>query len=188
MLTSCQAKNIKQGTVDLLRKYLPQFVFATDPRLPKHKPGTHVNPTILQQQVKRAIASAELNVYLSYISSPQVKGDFLKEYTELMTTATSSSKEKMEMYRDQRWKDAGSPQCNEDQKKVDKHGEVHIVKAAGTKIYNVHTAPPLNEINLRAKLDWANNRIQSLEKAIGDSRLVSEQSQRPTKGEADIQG
>ena len=116
-------------------------MFGPDPRLPKPKPdgSKPINPTIVQQQVSRAIANAELNVYLSYMTSLAHKSEFLKAYTSMVTETTKDSKDLMIAARDAKWKIGGYQVTPMEKKRKDKSGFIHVVKKAGTKIYDTHT-------------------------------------------------
>lgn len=123
----------------LLRSLLPKYVFAVNPAIktfrdnPLKADRAGVPPTIIEQEVVRAQASAELNVYLSYLSTNQKKIEFLQEWeaaTKVKPTG-GSSVDMMNKLKIHLWKEHNEP----------KHPEG--TKKAGKNLYFVHDFDPL---------------------------------------------
>lgn len=74
-----QARVRKAEVKILLENYLPGYLFTVNPGLLKNPKGKP-HPTLLDQEVSKAIQSAEINLYLSHITDIGKKIQFLQEY------------------------------------------------------------------------------------------------------------
>jgi len=71
---------VRKGEVKmLLESYLPGYLFTVNPDLLKNPKGKP-HPTLLDQEVSKAIQSAEINLYLSHITDVGKKIQFLQDY------------------------------------------------------------------------------------------------------------
>ncbi|KAK5076595.1 hypothetical protein LTR64_005926 [Lithohypha guttulata] len=156
-----EAKDVAEETTKLLEQYLPAYVFGNAPNLPKHTDEEKKNrlPTIIQQQVSRAIANAEVNTYLSYIRKVENKATFLKQYSSIRKpneTDSTHSANLTKQYGLDQW--SKGQQLTHDLKewKDPRTNEVHTIHKQG--------APKFERLNSIKKEQ--ENKIKALEEEL----------------------
>lgn len=106
-------------------------------------------PTILQQQVARAQANAELGVYMSFISDLDAKATFLQEYSAVKKQNTLKSADMMKKLAQQEWLKLGQPR-HQAKTHETKRGFVIPVRKGGEPKFPVNEFKPILAARLYA--------------------------------------
>lgn len=173
-----QANTSRNMTTELIQRFVPNYVLGVDPKLKKayqkNKDGGKP-PSILAQQVSRAIGSAKLNVYLSYIPKVADKARFLEEYALIKDRQYGKTsivvREMKQLARKVPLRDASGEEVKhtEDKKWFDKDGTEKTKKLAG----KAKSAAFDFEKMANVKLKLLDERINELEVEIQNLKNAS---------------
>ena len=150
----------------VLREFLPAWVFAKAPNMPKHKKQEDQDkvPNIVQQQVSQALASAEMNVYLSYIHNIDDKVDFLQAYSAIRKQPAVELSKAMTTFMHQEYDQLEDPKPSHKKKEyTDKFSNTYVIHEEGAPKYNVDELASFHMIELQQLRDEINALKASIE-------------------------
>lgn len=154
---------MKEQHDTLLKQFLPAYAFAKDPKLTIHKDPKENDrvPSILAQQVARAQANAELNIYLSFIPNAYAKATFLTEYSAIKNRISQKSTLLMKKFATQEWRKAGEP-MHEPKTRKTGQADTGMVRRSDERRYPVNKLPPM----LPEGLKGLQRQVEDLEEKI----------------------